>query len=348
MLKYSQWLTLNEGGWTSKKTQATKITPQVLKKADAYVQQMVADYGKWLEKNYPGTAPLVAVRPVGSGVYYEKDLEEAPEKVYGDIDYLIQYPVFADAVDKRKAETEAVRWYNRELFHFFSDTRYPGIITDESKGAEGGAAVLIVEVEKDVYIQVDMVITHEEYRDWALDRFTPIHNIKGFVSGNLYSSMADVLTISMGDRGARAKLQNGALVPFKMRKDVEEVAISLNFKTLFLDIVSFFAKLKGVETPEVAVPGINTGDLSLGNIARGIAALADTLEREGFLDGKTIAYTDAKSMKTAVADTYSKKMDELRADKKFDKAEDPMALAAKEKIFKVAEDAAREVVSIMG
>jgi hypothetical protein len=348
MLKYGQWLAINEGGWTSKKTQATKITPAVLKKADAYVQQMVADYGKWLEKNYPGTAPLVAVRPVGSGVYYEKDLEEAPEKVYGDIDYLIQYPVFADAVDKRKAETEAVRWYNRELFHFFADTKYPGVIVEESKGADGGTGVLIVEVEKDIYIQVDMVITHAEYREWAMDRFTPIRNIKGFVSGNLYSSMADALMISMGDRGARAKLQDGALVPFKMRKNSEEIAISLNFKTLFKDVVDFFCRLKGVDPVEVSVPGINTGNLSLGAIANGIAALADSLERNELLDGKTLKFKDAAEMKAEIARIYAQKMAGLRADKKFDKAEDPMAVAAKEKIFAVSQAAEEEVSNILG
>jgi len=347
MLKYSQWLTLNEGGWTSKKTQATKITPLILKKADAFVVKLIKDFNTWLAKEHGEVAELKAIRPVGSGIYYEKDLQEAPEKVYGDIDYLIEYPVFADAVDSRKAETEAVRWYNRELFRFFEATKYTGVIIEDSKGAEGGAAVLIVEVEKDIYVQVDMVITHAAYREWALDRFTPIHNIKGFVSGNLYSSMADALMISMGDRGARAKLQNGALVPFKMRKDVEEIAISLNFKTLFADIINFFAGLKGTQPSRVAVPGIDTGALSLGAIAHGISALADALERDGFLDGKTIAFRDAKSMKASIADAYSQRMAELRADKKFDKAEDPMALAAKEKIFKVSSEAEREVRAIL-
>jgi hypothetical protein len=348
MLKYGQWLTLNEGGWTSKKTQSTRVTPEVLKKADVYVQKMIQDFAQWLKSTYPDSAPLIAVRPVGSGIYYEKDLEEAPEKVYGDIDYLIQYPVFADAVDKRKAETQAVRWYNQQLFNFLADTTYPGVVIEESKGAEGGSAVLIVEVEKDIYIQVDMVVTHEEYSGWALDRFTPIRNIKGFVSGNLYSAMADTLMISMGDRGARAKLQSGALVPFKTRKDVEEVAISLDFKTLFTDILQFFCKMKGVAPIETAVPGINTGNLSLGAIANGISSLVDALDRNGLLDGKTLSYTNPADMKAQIAKVYSQKMEELRADKKFDKAEDPMALAAKEKIFKTAQEAEDEVRAILG
>ena len=350
MLNYKNWI-LNEGGWSSMKTQGVKITPTVLKTADTYVKELFSAFESWMKKNYPDTAPLKAIRPVGSGIYYEKDIEEDPNKVYGDIDYLIEYPVFADAPDPRKAETEAVRFYNRELFHFLKETNYKGIDIQDSKGADGAGVVLIAEVDKDVFIQVDFVVTHAQYLDWALDRFTPIHNIKGFVSGNLYSAMADTLMISMGDRGARAKLQDGALVPFKMRKNVEDIAISLNFKTLFTDIVKFFMSLRdGNIQPQFNssdIPGIDTRNLSLSSIANGISSLIDVLDRNGLLDGKIISYTNAGQMKKAIADAYGAKMAELRNDKKFAKAEDPMALAARDKIFKVSQDAENEVKSIL-
>jgi len=350
MLSYKEW-SISEGGWSSTKTQGVKITPAVLQVADAYVKQLFSAFESWMKKNYPDTAPLKAIRPVGSGIYYEKDIEESPDKVYGDIDYLIEYPVFAGAPDPRKAETEAVRFYNRELFHFFKDTNYKGIDTKDSKGADGAGVVLIAEVEKDVFIQVDFVVTHAQYLDWAIDRFTPIHNIKGFVSGNLYSAMADTLMISMGDRGARAKLQDGALVPFKLRKNVEDIAISLNFKTLFADIVKFFMSLKdGNIQPQFNnsdIPGIDTRNLSLSSIANGISSLIDVLDRNGLLDGKIISYTNPSQMKKAVADAYGAKMAELRNDKKFAKAEDPMAIAARDKIFKVSQDSENEVRGIL-
>lgn len=350
MYSFKEWM-MNEGGWSSMKTQGVKITPVVLQVADAYVKQLFSAFESWMKKNHPNTAPLKAVRPVGSGIYYEKDIEESPDKIYGDIDYLIEYPVFADTPDPRKAETEAVRFYNRELFQFLKDTNYKGIDIKDSRGADGSGVVLIAEVDKDVFIQVDFVVTHASYLDWALDRFTPIHNIKGFVSGNLYSAMADTLMISMGDRGARAKLQDGALVPFKMRKNVEDIAISLNFKTLFADIVKFFMSLKdGNIQPQFSnsdIPGIDMKNLSLSSIANGISSLIDVLDRNGLLDGKIISYTNAGQMKKAIADAYDAKMAELRNDKKFAKAEDPMAIAARDKIFKVSQDSANEVKGIL-
>jgi hypothetical protein len=350
MYNFKEWM-MNEGGWSSTKTQGVKITPAVLKVADTYVKQLFSAFESWMKKNYPDTAPLKAVRPVGSGIYYEKDIEQDPDKVYGDIDYLIEYPVFADTPDSRKAETEAVRFYNRELFHFLNETKYKGIDIKESSGADGSGVVLIAEVDKDVFIQVDFVVTHAQYLGWALDRFTPIHNIKGFVSGNLYSALADTLMISMGDRGARAKLQDGALVPFKMRKNVEDIAISLNFKTLFTDIVKFFMSLKDTNAqPQFNnsdIPGIDMQNLSLSSIAHGISSLIDVLDRNGLLDGKIITYTNASQMKKAVSDTYAGKMADLRNDKKFAKAEDPMAIAARDKIFKVSQDSENEVKAIL-
>ena len=350
MLSYTEWI-LNEGGWSSVKTQGIKITPAILKVADDYVKQLFADFEKWMSKTYPDTLPLKGIRPVGSGIYYEEDLKNEPEKIYGDIDYLVEYPVYGDSTDPRKTETEAIRFYNKAMFQFFNETKYKGVDLKDSRGADGTGAVLIAEVQPNVYIQVDFVATHAKYVEWALDRFTPIHNIKGFVSGNLYSSLADALSISMGDRGARAKLQAGVLVPFRMRKDVEELAISMNFKTLFADIVSFFMSLKdNTKSPEFQqsdIAGIDSKNLTLAGIAKGISSLADVLERNGVLDGKTVQFKNAGDMKRAVSQNYSGKMAELRGDSKFNKAADPMAIATRDKIFKVSKESEDEVASIL-
>lgn len=350
MLSYTEWI-LNEGGWSSIKTQGINITPAILKVADDYVKQLFIDFEKWMFKTYPDTLPLKGIRPVGSGIYYEEDLNNEPEKIYGDIDYLVEYPVYGDSSDSRKTETDAIRFYNKAMFQFFIETKYKGVDLKDSRGADGSGAVLIAEVQPNIYIQVDFVSTHAKYIEWALDRFTPIHNIKGFVSGNLYSSLADALSISMGDRGARAKLQAGALVPFRMKKDVEELAISMNFKTLFTDIVSFFMSLKdNSKSPEFQqsdIAGIDSKNLTLAGIAKGISSLADVLERNGIFDGKTVQFKNAADMKKAIAQNYSAKMAELRGDSKFNKAVDPMAIATRDKIFKVSKDSENEVASIL-
>ena len=351
MYNYTQWV-MNEGGWTSKKTQGVRLTPAVIQAADAYVKELFLAFEKWLKKNLPDTAPLRAIRPVGSGIYYEQDLDDNPDKVYGDVDYLIEYPVYGDSIDIRKTETNAVRFYNKTLFDFLKETHYKGIDFNDSKGADGGGGVLIAEVLPNTYIQIDLIVTHAQYTDWAMDRFTPIRNVKGFVSGTLYSSLASVLTISMGDRGARAKLRNGALVPFNQRKDVEEIAISLNFKSLFSDIVKFFLSLKDKDAKAsftaTDIPGINVKNLSIANIAQGINSLVDVLDRHGLLDGKTISFTSAAAMKRAIAETYAKSMNDVRNDSKFAKAEDPMAIAARDKVFKLTRDTESEVATLLG
>ena len=343
---------MNEGGWTSKKTQNVRLTPAVLKATDEYVKELFLSFEKWLKKNYSDTAPLKAIRPVGSGIYYEQDLEENPEKIYGDVDYLIEYPVYGDSLDLRKSETNAVRFYNKTLFDFLKETRYKGIDFNDSKGADGSGGVLIAEVLPNTYIQIDLIVTHAMYTDWALDRFTPIKNIKGFVSGTLYSALASVLMISMGDRGARAKLRNGVLVPFNQRKDVEDIVISLNFKTLFADLVKFFLSLKDKDAKAVFtsadVVGIDVKNLSISNIANGISSFVDILERHKLLDGNLITFTSSIEMKRAIANAYAKSMNDVRNDSKFAKAEDPMAIAARDKVFKLTRDTEVEVISLLG
>jgi hypothetical protein len=135
-----------------------------------------------------------------------------------------------------------------------------------------------------------------------------------------------------------------------MKKDVEEYAISLNFKTLFKDIVSFFMSIKDNSKPNfntADIPGIDTRNLSLRSIAEGISSLINVFERNGLLDGKTIQFTSAQDMKRAVASAYAEKMAELRNDKKFSKAEDPMAIAARDKIFQVSQNSEAEVNNIL-
>jgi CDP-paratose 2-epimerase len=75
---------------------------------------------KDFEINAYGTINLLeALRKIRSSATV---IYSSTNKVYGDIDYLIEYPVFADTPDPRKAETEAVRFYNRELFQFLNET----------------------------------------------------------------------------------------------------------------------------------------------------------------------------------------------------------------------------------
>jgi hypothetical protein len=328
-----------EGGWTSLKTQGTKLNPAVLKAADEFTKNLVSDFNKWLKTDSPDVPGLNPVRPVGSGIYYEEDIEEDPDKLYGDIDYLIEYPIlpkFGD--DKKKNEAASTKFYNQKLFQFFDATKPKGVDIEDSKGREGGTGVVIAEVQPDKFVQIDFVATHKEYTNWAKARFTPIRNIKGFVSGGVYAALAEALMFSIGDKGVRAKLAGGILVPYSKRKNTEEQVISLAIDSFFTDIVSFFSKLKGTAPQHQSedIGGYDPENLTLESMAAGIRSLGVALERNGIFDGVTTQYRNRQEFNKAVTDRFGQKMQKVLDNPKFEKAANPEAEAAREKIFNFA------------
>ena len=343
---------LNEGGWTSLKTQDVRLTPLLVKSADQFTKNLLTNFNAWLANKHPEIPGLNPIRPVGSGIYYEKDIEEEPDKIYGDIDYLIEYPVLESTEDDRKNEVTSTKFYNKKLFEFFREAKPDGVDIGDSKGDGGTTAVVIAEVEPEKYVQIDFVVTHKQYADWAKSRFTPIRNIKGFVSGGLYAALAEALMLSIGDRGARAKLRNGVLVPYKLRKDTEEQVASLQFDNLFQDIVDFLVKTKYGESRGEAIaaqiPGIDVDNLSIESIAAGIRSLAVALEKARVLDGQMLQYNSADELVASISQNFIGKMDKVLSNKKFNKADTEMAMAARDRIFKTAEDAKNAVKQLLG
>ena len=75
---------LSEGGWSSKLTQDTIITPQTIADVIPVMKEFEILFNKHLGKeNIP---PIRIGNPVGSGTYYKRDLMNNPDKEYGDID----------------------------------------------------------------------------------------------------------------------------------------------------------------------------------------------------------------------------------------------------------------------
>lgn len=333
------------------KTQQNKLTPLLLKSADDFTKNLVSDFNSWLGVKHPELPPLNPIRPVGSGIYYEKDIEEDPDKAYGDIDYLIEYPVLPTTDDDRKNETTSTKFYNKKLFEFFRETNAPGVEIEESKGDGGMVAVVIAEVEPEKWVQIDFVVTHKEYTEWALKRFTPIRNIKGFISGGLYASLAEALLMSMGERGARAKLRNGVLVPYKLRKDTEEHSVSLQFDRMFQDILDFLVSVRYGKARANAVTqtaGISVDNLSIESVVAGIQDLASALDSAGIFDGKMFEYTSSNDFLNAFKTIFISKMDKMLDNKKFEKADTEMAIKARDKVFKTARDAKQAVNDLLG
>jgi hypothetical protein len=78
-------LSVMEGGWASTATQNTVITPAVIGEAVANLNEFAREYNAWQAENELGLEIKIG-NPKGSGTYYKRDLQQDPEREYGDID----------------------------------------------------------------------------------------------------------------------------------------------------------------------------------------------------------------------------------------------------------------------
>jgi hypothetical protein len=335
---YDQFLF--EGGWATTKTQDTVITPDVISQVVKIFDRLSSEFnGHLRELELPS---LDFLKPIGSGTWWSDDVNEQPDKVYGDVDYMIAYPTLKLTAGKsREDEIATVKLYNKELLMWLEAEKFPGIDIPESKAVSNDSSVkLIAEVNLKTgqigYVQVDMVVTHKEYSDWAVFRMTPIKNVKGFVLGNLYSSFGEVLDLSIQARGVRAKFEGDIMRPYSIRKNAEEKEISINAKTFMLDIAQFFWEQSGTDTPFKGTPieswkGMDRNNPQFEDFCEGIRLVAKTLGTLGEF-GTTIKYKSERDLLNAVVNQYEKKMMTTYNSTKFDKAKSPAAVAAMNKI----------------
>jgi hypothetical protein len=351
---YKQWL-LAEGGWATVKTQSTVIKPKII--ADS-VKKMHA-IGDELNKHLQTVdlPPLDFSKPIGSGTWYEEDINSQPDKVYGDVDFMVVYPKL-DLTGKgeRNDEIATVKLYNKEMMDFLEKKRYAFIDLEETRAISTDTSikyVMKVQTEEgDGWIQVDLVVTHTGYKEWAIFRFTPIRNVKGFVLGNLYSSFGEVLELAIQPRGIRAKFIGDQMVSLRKRKDTDEVLISRDINTFMSDIARFFWEQSKTDSPYEEAPslknwkGMNPSDPKLEDLVAGIKGVADTLEKLGEF-GTVIKYKSAKELLAAVKNRYTVKMENQKTADKFNKAESPAAIAARDKIFGLIDEYVQKVNKLL-
>jgi hypothetical protein len=150
----------------------------------------------------------------------------------------------------------------------------------------------------------------------------------------------------MGDRGILAKIKQGVIVPTKMRKDVEIIRISKNYKTFIRDLTKFIIqhidpKIKSYkEHPDLKkFKGLNAENVQISNFAKGVAGMAKTLELNGiFGKGNVANAKNSKDFMKKVRDEYKRVMVDQLNDTKFKKADSPEALKAIEKVKKHIKD----------
>lgn len=344
---------INEGGWASVKTQHTILTPGLIKQIVPIVNQLGIEFNKHLKGiDLP---EIKILRPVGSGTWWEDDLITQPEKVYGDVDFMVSYPVLPIGGDERKDEIETVKLYNAEFFKWLEKEKPDNIDIEESREMSSSTSVKLLLTtqfnNQQMWVQIDLVVTHHSYADWALFRYTPVRNIKGFVLGNLYSAFGSVLDLSIQSRGIRAKFIKDVMVSQLKRKDVTEKLVSANITTFMNDIANFFWQQSG--TDQIYQPSkrllnwkIDPTQPTLESLIDGIKGVAETLENLGEF-GTIIKYKSAEELLKAVAEEYEDKMLKTYNASKFEKAETPEAKQTVDKIRILIEDSIQLVKKLL-
>ena len=306
-----------EGGYASTLTQGTKITPAVVESiVDHYYPKFIKDFNRFLaKKNMP---PVEGGNPVGSTFYYKRDLTNNPEREYGDIDVKFFVPKLPNQSDAAVATLYA------NLVKEFADTD-ANISTDTGKN-------VIFKIGTDQYVQIDLVMNYYENAEW-MSALTPEYNVKGVIGMTVYSSLAELLNLSISAYGVQAKLRGGEPVSFRQSKNTELVTVSKNPSGWAMDILKFYANLAGIDDPKITAdlkqhPGSNPDEIRIADNVAAVKALGHSLAANGlFAQGALQHIGSYQEYIDNIVKIYTQKIDAAINSSKFDKAVEPEAAA---------------------
>jgi len=309
MKMYKSWqhFLISEGGIKSAKTDA-RLTPEIVIRAIDVYNRVIADFNSWL--NGMGEMPIRSIKPVGSVSYAQRDLQDKEDVIYGDVDYLVEFPMPTSTegnyTEIRKVENLTKRKY-RNLFAKFliSSDVTPEIDTEETLKDGGDPLMVILEAHPGILVQVDTVVTFPDYSDWMSARYTPQRGLKGYTMGKLYKALGDFFPVTIGTEGIIARTRDGKLVSGRVRKNVELELVSKNPKTFLIDLAKYITG--NSETPihpDLSSHGGMTGEITLRKLAQGIRGFALTMEIAGAMS--------AKDMLDKIATNYEEGLEEHR------------------------------------
>lgn len=309
-----------EGGWADVRTQGTKITPTLL----AAVVQHLRTFEQHLNAtlSQKGLPPIRVGRPVGSGTYYERDLEQDPEKEYGDIDVQFVLPRIPELTMNQNQQA-----YYTAVREFCNAT--PGYSTNNG-------ANIIIELGQDRYVQVDLVATFTDSVEFS-DILSPEWKVKGVLSASILSALAEVTKLSISSSGIYAKTVDGQLVKFSTQKNTELHRVSISKTHWAVDVAKFLGATKLSPTLKQN-PGLKDEVRNIDTIAS-IRGIAESLELSGLVN--------AAEFMAAVRASYLSKVDKVVNSSKFDKAETPDAIAKAEKTKRLLSTKSAEIAGMI-
>jgi hypothetical protein len=307
--------TVMEGGWASVETQNTVITPRTVAEIIHILAGFEASYNAWQAANELD-AEIKIGKPKGSGTYYRRDLEQDPEREYGDVDV----ECFIHSREGVKS-AQRITEYRRAINDYCAQS--PDFSTDN------GTNVIMRTTAGPV--QVDLIYTYHEHADWSRV-LSPEYRVKGVISTSLTSSVAEALNLSFSSQGIQVKIRNNQPVSFRQSKDTELRTVSINPDNWAQDIYALYYYLSHGEKPaemprDLQAHGGLKDEQRLSDIVLSIKALATGLEQANLLGhGALIDIADKKDLIRRVAQIYSDKLAAAENSSKFDKASTPAAV----------------------
>jgi hypothetical protein len=299
---------ITEGGLKLPPESRRDLTPSLVREASGVYREFLKGFNEWLVSR--GKSPLQPIRPTGSSTHAERDIVDRPSATYGDIDYLVSFPVDyngKDPTEKRKEEALTVREYTDLLTEYLTTVRPPMVDVDLTVG--GHPLMIIVKVPSGGLAQVDTVVTHPAYSEWMKGRYTPERGIKGYVTGNLYKALGDYLVLSIGTEGVMARIKDGQRVPSTLRAGITYQSISTDFRNFFKDIADYV--IQGAYEPDpllLQYPGMDPDNVNIDDLAYGIVGLARTMERAGDADANQMLATIHRNFVDGMEDNVARKL----------------------------------------
>jgi hypothetical protein len=310
---------LLNGGWANPVTQNTHITPALVEIVVKVLHQFVNGLNQHLEaKNMP---PVELGNPCGSTTYYKRDLQQNPEREYGDIDINFLIPRIEGTTNNANADI-----IKKEIAEYCEKT---------SNVQTANGTNVILQIGSD-YVQVDLVMSYSHNKAWTAT-LAPEYNVKGVLCNSLYSSLGEALRMSIGGgHGVQVKTQGGKLVPFRTIKGVDLQTVTNDPQTWALDIAKYF-DCKKIAPRLKEYPGM-LDEIRTADIVNSIKGIAETLALNG--------QADSNSLLTQIKSIYLDKIDKVINSPKFDKAATPAAVQKAEQTKEILASKSQQIASL--
>lgn len=313
-----------EGGWDTKATQSTVITPSTVKTALPKIEKLVAGFNRWLDSRDVPAIKMGA--PTGSSAYHDVDPED---KIYGDIDLQIVVPETEETQEKTTSQIQGY-WY-KLLDEYIKSADLDYIHPDSEPGHP------IVSIGADKWVQVDLMPHPERLEKWGRYRVTPERGMKGLLMGNMFSVLGELLTMSIQHAGVQFKVRDKVKLPYaRTRKDYELVTLSTDIENFVRDIFDHEADLQGIKDAKIDPmlakhPGSSTDDVKIANMVNAVKGLARSFElNDMYGKGDLQQFSSAEDFISAFKQLYTQKAEKDITAAKRDKAETPEARARAE------------------